>query len=165
MTVAAPTPGPRAASIDSSLLMSGTQSVPPMSTLLDYRANGETVLVVDDEEHVRALLETFLARFGFKVMQASDGAAAVATFVANREAVKLVITDLRMPKLDGFGLIHIFRELAPTVPIIAMSGIYSELKVEEFAAKGVTQFLYKPFSVAELTVALRATMGEGARPA
>ncbi len=130
----------------------------------EYRANGESVLVVDDEEPVRLILKSLLERFGFRVFTTADGTEALATFAANRDRIKLVITDERMPHLDGLALVRALRHMSADLQIIAMSGLHSEARVKEFAAQGVTQFLHKPFAKPELTAALRGSLGRAARP-
>ena len=132
---------------------------PPAGNLApEYRADGEGVLVVDDEEPIRVLLKSLLERIGFRVYTTSDGTEALATFASHRDRIKLVLTDERMPHLDGLALVRALRHMAPELRIIAMSGLHSDVRVKEFATHGVKHFLHKPFAMPELVAALRACL-------
>jgi len=81
----------------------------------------QTVLVIDDEKLILDLLEKVLTKFGYRVKIASNGQEGIDTF--ERGGVDLVITDIRMPDLDGFGVArHIRKSRKKRTPIIAISG-------------------------------------------
>jgi len=123
-----------------------------------YDANGMGVLIVDDEEPVRLLLKGLLERWGFRVHLSSDGTEALAAFTVHRDEIKLVITDERMPHLDGLAFVRALRHLEPKIAIIAMSGLHNEARVRDFAALDVHHVLHKPFAMEELMHAIRGSL-------
>ncbi len=81
---------------------------------------GQRILVVDDDEGVRAFLCHILEREGYEVVAASDGEMALEKF--REDPADLIITDIIMPKKEGIELILDFRSHNPEIPIIAISG-------------------------------------------
>eukprot|EP01031_Cornospumella_fuschlensis_P019632 gene19632-24054_t len=73
----------------------------PHTQEMHPRGNGEVVLVVDDEESVRSITRRTLEAFGYNVMTACDGAEAVAIYAQHRASIKVVLTDMMMPVMDG----------------------------------------------------------------
>lgn len=138
-------------------------SIPPFPPAerpkADYRGNGALALVVDDEEPVRLLLKDLLESFDFRVLLAADGTEALAHFAANLQPVKLVLTDERMPHMDGITLVRTLRHMKPGLHIIAMSGLHEQNRIKEFASLQITHFLQKPFSIEQLTEALKGCLG------
>ena len=85
--------------------------------------NGELILLVDDETHVRELATSILVNHGYRVVSARDGIEAVAIFAPRSEEIRLVVTDLQMPNLDGAALAAIIRRLNPNAKLIAATGM------------------------------------------
>lgn len=98
------------------------------------------LLVVDDEPAIREVTSALLAAEGYDVSTAEDGLAAVGHLV--EPLPDLVISDLRMPQMSGFELLALVRERFPHVPVIAMSGEFTEnelppgLPADAFLQKG-----------------------------
>jgi len=138
-------------------------SRPPMDTPLD--GAGRRVLAVDDEEPIRLITLHTLQRHGFAVEVANDGAEALAIFRGDPSRFAIVITDLMMPRMNGRKLAQEIRRLAPSLPIIASSGL-SEESAEpgggesSLTALGVRTLLRKPYTEAELLAAMRRELGE-----
>ena len=107
-----------------------------------------TVLVVDDEAEVRAELVEYLEYRGYKVVEAENGADGMAVF--ETAPADVVITDIRMPKVDGHDFISQLRELAPAVPIVAITGQYSPTDLGKATKLRATVTLKKPFGLREL---------------
>ncbi len=113
---------------------------------------GELILIVDDERQIRDMLTTMLTRNGYRAIVAPDGAAATVIFAQRAAEIKLVITDLHMPHLDGAMLGRALRRLNPDTKVLVVSGLSSSLgnrppfKPEEFA----DGFLHKPFKTEAL---------------
>ncbi|MBK7368015.1 MAG: PAS domain S-box protein [Candidatus Eisenbacteria bacterium] len=84
--------------------------------------HGEVVLVVDDEESVRALARSVLERLGYRVLQAADGMQALSLVRDLRGAVDIVILDQTMPRLSGVETLRELRRQAPELPVILTSG-------------------------------------------
>ncbi|HEY1110448.1 MAG TPA: PAS domain S-box protein, partial [Opitutaceae bacterium] len=108
---------------------------------------GELILVVDDERHIREMTRTMLTRKGYRVIVAADGAEAAVIFAQRVAEIRLVISDLHMPNLDGAMLSRALRRINPSAKMLVVSGMSSALgnrpdyKPEEFA----DAFLQKPF--------------------
>ena len=111
------------------------------------------VLLVDDDEAVRTTTKRLLERNGWRVLEANEGEMALAMFVANRRDIDVVLTDVRMPVMDGVELARQVRHIANDFPIIFFSG-YDEL--EQHVVDGIANvpLIAKPFSVRELLAAL-----------
>ncbi|HEV2763427.1 MAG TPA: response regulator [Pyrinomonadaceae bacterium] len=109
-----------------------------------------TVLVVDDYESLRTLLKNMLTTLGCRVVEASDGAEAVEA--ARRERPGLILMDLVMPSLDGFGAVQRIRRQAGLqgVVIVAMSGHESADVRADALEAGCQDFLNKPVAYERL---------------
>jgi two-component system cell cycle sensor histidine kinase/response regulator CckA len=113
-------------------------------------ARGRTILVVDDEAHVRKLCLAFVERLGHQSLEAADGEEALALFRQGPDQIDCVLLDLTMPKLDGVATFRAMRTIRPDVPVILSSG-YSEQDVaRRFDGEGLTGFLQKPFRLKDL---------------
>jgi CheY-like chemotaxis protein len=125
-------------------------------------AGTETVLVVEDEEPVRRMIRATLGRAGYRVVEARNGAEALVLYNQERDVVKLVLTDVIMPRLDGGALGEWLRSVDPSIRILFVSG-YADSALEE---KGVRMagaaFLRKPFSPDALLRKVRDVLDEDA---
>ena len=112
------------------------------------------ILTVDDSRTLREMLAMTLRAAGFKVSSAEDGAAALA--LAQTEHFALVITDINMPVLDGFGLIRALRELPDYrhTPILTLTTEDSPAHRQAGRAAGATGWMVKPFDPDRLLAAL-----------
>lgn len=115
---------------------------------------GEMILVVDDEPTIRDVCSETLESFGYRALTAADGAEAVALFARHGGEVAAVVTDLAMPIMDGPAAIRSIRRLSRLVPILAMSGRADRHGIEEIEEYGISAFLTKPFSAADLLLRL-----------
>ncbi len=106
------------------------------------------ILVIDDEQSVRAALEQALRSAGHTVILAADGLEGITEHC--RKAADLVITDIYMPGQDGVETMIHFRELAPEVPIIAISGNPTAEKFAVVENLGALALVEKPFDVKQL---------------
>jgi len=120
-----------------------------------------TVLLVDDEEDVRAVTAHMLERLGCSVLQAGDGREGVDVFRAHARRIDAVIVDLTLPRLSGDRVFREIRTIRPDACVILMSGYSDEKATGGLAEAGLAGFLRKPFSVADLEKAL----GDAARAA
>lgn len=115
------------------------------------------VLVIDDEAAVRRLVKRVLVRAGYEVIEATDGAAGLARFAAERPPI--AITDILIPAIDGIDAIKAVRGIDPAALIIAMSGggTRHNMHFLDFAkASGADAALEKPFSHGDLVAAVEA---------
>ena len=119
----------------------------------EWQGSG-TVLLVDDEETVRAIGVEMLKELGFAVITANDGREALEIYNSNPD-IDLVILDLNMPHLDGEQCFRALRQLKPDVKVIVSSGYNEQEVTQKFVGKGLSGFLQKPYKVSELKEAIR----------
>jgi two-component system, cell cycle sensor histidine kinase and response regulator CckA len=113
---------------------------------------------VDDDAQIREMTAAILSSHGYRVVTAGDGTEAVAIFAARGTEISVIVTDIRMPNLDGAALAHVLLHLNPTVRILAMSGLASggqNSQMQRFAGA----FLYKPFKSDALLHAVHKLLG------
>lgn len=115
-----------------------------------------TILLVEDEDMVRAVAERALVRNGYKVTTASNGEEALET-LAERTDIDLLVSDVVMPVMDGPTMVRKAREAYPKLPILFMSG-YAEEQLRKTIDLDNIAFLPKPFSVQQLAEAVRDVM-------
>lgn len=117
----------------------------------DKRPPMATILVLDDDANVRRLLRAVLESSGYEVLDAAEGRAGLTLY--RQRAADLVITDIRMPTLDGLGLmIELTREFL-NVKVIAMSGTRELLGRAKLL--GARHTFHKPFDMKELLSAVK----------
>ncbi len=125
------------------------------------RGQGQTVLVIDDEPVVRSLIRQTLETHGYQVLEAADGAEAMTVFVAHRDDVAIVLTDMMMPVMDGTATVHALKRIDPEVRIIGCSGLPQTGRERRVVGAGVDWFLPKPFRSGDLlTIVAQALRGE-----
>jgi PAS domain S-box-containing protein len=134
-------------------------AVPAPAARTTERGSGELILVVEDEAAIVRIVREVLVRQGFRVETARDGAEGVATFAQRPNEFALVLTDMKMPVMDGTALIHALRRIREDVRIIAMSGIDSFLTDDdETAVHKVSAVLSKPFQIDTLLRTVRSAL-------
>jgi len=114
----------------------------------DISYKNEHVLVVDDEDIVREPVTAMLRHLGFKVDTAESGDEALKKFKTN--SYSFLLTDIRMPGIDGLELIRIVKGKCPDICAIAMTGYTKEYKYVETINAGATDFINKPFGIEEI---------------
>jgi two-component system cell cycle sensor histidine kinase/response regulator CckA len=119
------------------------------------------VLVVDDDSQVRALAERALKEAGCSVMDASDGAHALEILEGREITIDLVLTDIRMPRLDGLELGRRIAQMTAPMPVVYMSGELPDTLVHGSADLTLAPFLLKPFSIGALVAAVIGLLGAG----
>ncbi|MEO8358906.1 MAG: response regulator [Vicinamibacteria bacterium] len=113
------------------------------------RGDGELILLVDDEEGIRQIAMKTLVRFGYRVMEAENGAEGVLLYVQNQKEVALVLTDVSMPIMDGAALIAALKSLNPEVRILVSSGLPTNSGVAKAMESGA-RFISKPYTAETL---------------
>lgn len=113
------------------------------------------ILVVDDEERLRILLQSYLRQEGFEVVTATNGSEAL--YVARQEQPDLIILDLMMPEMDGFSFMNAHKKEADTPVIILTAKLDEQDKVLGLEL-GADDYVTKPFSLRELTARVRAVL-------
>lgn len=117
----------------------------------------DQVLVVDDEANIRRVLSAQLAREGYEVHTAEDGERALA--ILREHHIDLVITDLRMPKMDGMALLRHAIEIDPDLPVVMLTAHGTVDNAVEALKTGAFDYITKPFDQTEL----RAIVAKGLR--
>jgi len=118
----------------------------------------ETILVVDDERQVREVIAALLRTYGFEVLEAENGCAALEIFKNKGHAIDLVIMDVVMPQKNGFEAYHEIKRLRPEMNIILVSGYHSGV----FSEFGNLMILQKPFAPEALLKQMRLLLDKGA---
>ena len=115
----------------------------------------KTILTVDDSRTIRDMLRLTLSAAGYRVVQAEDGLQGLDVLEA--ESVDVIITDINMPRLDGFGFIERVRadERRRGIPILVLTTETTSAMKERARAAGATGWISKPFDPDHLTTALR----------
>src|SRR5262245_8491652 len=116
----------------------------------------ERILVADDERELRDILVGYLRSEGFEVDGFEDGEAALRAL--RETAYDLVLTDLRMPKLDGVELLREALILYPDVKVLVMTGFGTIEAAVEAMRIGAYDFLSKPVRVAELSEVIKRAL-------
>lgn len=110
------------------------------------------ILVIDDDQHIRHLLDIVLRRKGHAVVLAESGSQGVERF--RQERPDATILDLDLPELNGLEVLTLIRTIDPHAPVIILTGVGTEAEEQQARALGVTEFLHKVFSLHALGEAL-----------
>ncbi|MFH1146709.1 MAG: sigma-54 dependent transcriptional regulator, partial [Pseudomonadota bacterium] len=113
----------------------------------------ETILVVDDEENYLIVLRELLSEENYEVVTAEEASKAVEIF--KQSDFDLVLTDMRMPNIDGITLLGMIRAINSDVPVIVMTAFATVEKAVEAMKKGAFDYLIKPFQNEELKLTIR----------
>jgi DNA-binding NtrC family response regulator len=120
--------------------------------------SGERILVVDDEEQMRDLLAKVLERKGYQVAVAADGAEALAFL--EREPADLVVTDVRMPGLDGMEALRAIKELTADTVVLIMTAFGSIDQAVQAVKDGAYDYVNKPFKIEEMLLTIEKALEE-----
>jgi two-component system, OmpR family, response regulator len=103
------------------------------------------ILVIDDEQGIRNLLDTLLSRKGYDVVLADSGRKGLELF--RRERPDVVVLDLKMPEMDGLTVLRQIHSLEPEKPVIILTGAGTAEAEQQVRALGVTEYVEKEFSL------------------
>lgn len=122
-----------------------------------------TLLVIDDDPMLRFTVSAYLEDSGFLCLEAASGLEGLELF--GRHPVDLVVTDLRMPGLDGLEVLTRLKASSPGTPVVVLTGATDAVDAEEALALGAAACLTKPVANLELLVTLLNTiLTPGAHP-
>ena len=119
---------------------------------------GKTVLVVEDEQPLREMLETTLIRLGFVVYAASDGIEAIDKFREHQSDINIVLCDISMPGMDGWETLANLRTMAPGILVIFTSGHDEAQVMQSDKLESPQAFLQKPFKKQDLQRVLKTLL-------
>jgi len=142
------------------------RATPPAA---DSTGGHEMILVVDDEETVRSAVRRILQKFGYAVIEAPDGAAALEKLAVHGTRISLLLTDMVMPAMGGRELIEQASMMFPMLRIAVMSGYTEDNALRQGELAGEHAFISKPFTVEDLMATVRRVLDGapargGARP-
>jgi len=121
------------------------------------------ILVADDEEAIRSLLARALKQDGHEVMTARDGADALELLARENGAFELLLTDIRMPVMDGIALALAAARDHPAVTILLMTGYADQRERAHGLDALIHDVLTKPFSLADMRSAVDGALAAAAR--
>jgi CheY-like chemotaxis protein len=117
-----------------------------------------TILVVDDEELIRKMVFTFLSKLGHSCLTAIDGVNALQEMKGNK--IDAVVTDIKMPNMDGITLIGELSTKYPGLPIMVMTAFEEEYSAGIAISVGAREFIKKPFSLEEFAIRLHKMIND-----
>ncbi|HOP05779.1 MAG TPA: response regulator [candidate division Zixibacteria bacterium] len=109
-----------------------------------------SILIVDDELMMRNLLMKILSREGYRINTAEDGVAALEYLKNNK--VDIVISDMKMPRMDGFELLSIIKKDHPEIGVIIMTAYGDTYTVKDALLLGADEYVTKPFKSYEISL-------------
>lgn len=140
------------------LLPSAGKTIDQSRRDLQGSAGGETILVAEDEPLVRAIVVKTLTRAGYTVLQASDGVEALQLARQHGSSIRLLITDVVMPRLGGHALVEQMSSEHSALPVLFMSGYTDDSNVHQGVLDGSVDFLQKPFTSSGLLERVRRAL-------
>lgn len=123
---------------------------------------GKSILLVDDEDAIRAVGRAALTRIGYTVYLAKDGVEGVELYRQKKDEIDLVLLDLVMPRLGGAGCFEQLKEINPQVKVVLMSGFTRNHRVNDLMESGCLHFLRKPFELSDLLSITKEVTQDGA---
>ncbi len=118
----------------------------------------ETVLLVDDEEHITEIGKELLEAMGFHAIIARNGEEAISLYKQHKDEVDLVLLDMVMPKMGGKEVFNKLREIDPEVKVLLSSGYSLDGEAKEIMSLGCCGFIQKPFRLNDLMEAIKKVL-------
>ena len=118
----------------------------------------ETVLLVEDEGGIRALVRKILRRQGYEVLEAAGGEEAIRTALSHIGRIDLLLTDVMMPGINGRELADRLRQTMPHLRVLFISGYTNERSLYSAELPEGTEFLQKPFTLTTLLEKVRKVL-------
>jgi PAS domain S-box-containing protein len=118
----------------------------------------ETILVVDDSEDVRGFVKDVLKLHGYKVIEAEDGERAIEKFSEHGDSIKMIVTDVVMPKMSGKRIYEELKKIKPDIKVLYTSGYTSEIIHQKGVLDEGMNFLSKPLTPEKLLTTVRTIL-------
>ena len=120
----------------------------------------DTILIVEDEDILRDLLQLLLEENGLKVLAATDGIEAIEIFTAHQDEIGVVLSDLGLPRLGGWEAFLKMREINPELIGVLASGYFNPNVKTEIIKSGAKNFIQKPYNPPEIIKMIRELLAE-----
>jgi CheY-like chemotaxis protein len=120
------------------------------------------ILVVDDEQAIRAALADTLAFLGHEVATASNGTEGLRLFL--KDSFELVVTDVQMPGMDGWTLAQRIKDASPITPVVLITGSGKEMILRKLKGNSIDSVLFKPFTLEDLQQTLQGMLDNTISP-
>ena len=120
----------------------------------------ETVLLVEDEELLRTVVQATLEASGYKVYAAVDGREAVDVYKQHQKEISLVLTDMGLPKQTGVDVFQQIKEINPMIKVVLASGFISLDQKSELLKAGANGFIQKPYVLSDILQRIREVLDE-----
>ncbi|HUJ79870.1 MAG TPA: response regulator [Nitrospiria bacterium] len=130
---------------------------------MNHEHNSRRILVIEDDDALRSVLMEELTAAGYHVIPAVDGAEGAQKVLqsSGSSSFDLIITDIKMPRMSGKGLLAVAKEHCPSVPVIAITSYGNDLEFLKPSQTGFFSYLRKPFKMEELNTAVQAGLRQG----
>jgi PAS domain S-box-containing protein len=138
---------------------------PPPVNLASSSVNGETILLVEDDDAVRALTRAMLREFGYDLLEAAGGPQALQLAAGHQGKIDLLVTDVVMPEMSGRALAERLQAIRPELKTLYLSGYTDDRLVISDAKDEATMFLQKPFTIDALASKVRHLLDGALRKA
>ena len=126
--------------------------------LLSMIAGQHTILIVEDEALLLDLLKEMLEGEGYRVITATDGIQAVDLYRAEKDKVSLVLSDMGLPGMGGWEVLHQLQAINPAVKVILSSGFMDTKVREDMLHSGARDFIQKPYTPEKVIQQIRASI-------
>jgi CheY-like chemotaxis protein len=127
-------------------------------TATELPGGTETILIVEDEQDLRQVLESYLKTRGYTVISAEDGEQALELYRSHEKEIALVISDIGIPRLSGTELFRHIKEINPAAKVILTSGFVDPKVRTELLSSGLREIIIKPYTLADLLVKTRKVL-------
>jgi signal transduction histidine kinase/CheY-like chemotaxis protein len=117
-----------------------------------------TILLAEDEIQVKLIAKILLEQLGFTVLEASNGTEALALYLTHGADIRVVMTDMGMPVMDGYALFRELKKVNPELPIIISSGFGDTAIAARIARKDIAGLVSKPYSLEVLRNVLQSVL-------
>ena len=114
------------------------------------RGNGETILLVEDNQILLDAMQSMLESLNYRVLIAMDGEAGLDTFREHADDIKLILSDVVMPKMGGFEMVQALQEYAPLPKVFLMTGFPRDMEVPEDLNMLISDLLTKPLNIDQI---------------
>jgi len=115
----------------------------------------DKILVVEDQEDLKDLLQSILEENGLSVLTAADGVEAIEVFIAHKDEIGVVLSDIGLPRLGGWDAFLQMKEIDPSVRGILASGYFNPNVQDEIVRSGADHFVQKPYNSPAIIAMIR----------